>query len=152
MPSRVAFDPTSACDACRGRHVRHTCSRVRNRRRRGYAPVRGCAGCARRGRHTCTAEERDAADAAQAAAVQAAEDAAAEREAAAVQAAAAAREEFNAERARECLFCMDEILPGQFTVRHIADCRMEMHLACGLTYVNSSAAPRCPVCSQLMHG
>ena len=150
MSSRVAFDPTSACGACRGRRVRHTCRRVRNRRRRGYAPVPGCAGCARRGRHTCTDEERAAADAAQDAALQAAADAAAEREAARVAAAAAAREEFNAERARECIFCLDEIVPGQCTVRHIADCRMEMHLACGLMHVNSSAAPRCPVCSQLM--
>ena len=134
MSSRVAFDPTSACGACRGRRVRHTCRRVRNRRRRGYAPVPGCAGCARRGRHTCTDEERAAADAAQDAALQAAADAAAEREAARVAAAAAEREAFNAERNRECAICLELMLDDNCLVRH-GTCRHWWHYVCIAEYI-----------------
>jgi hypothetical protein len=152
MPSRVLFDPTSACAACRGRHVRHTCTRVRNRRRRGYAPVRGCGGCAgRHVRHTCTAEERDAADAAQAAAVQAAADAAAEREAARVAAAAAEREAFNAERNRECAICLELMLDDNCLVRHGA-CRHWWHYVCIAEYITDHVdpAPPCLHCGDIL--
>jgi hypothetical protein len=151
--TRTPFDITSACAACRGRKVRHTCTRVRRRRCRGYAPVPGCGGCARRHvRHTCTDEERAEADAAQAAAVQAAADAAAEREAARVAAAAAAeREAFNAERGRECAICLDPMLDDDCLVRHGA-CRHWWHYVCIEEYIADHADPEppCPHCGDIL--
>ena len=157
MP-RVPFDITSACAACRGRKVRHTCTRVRRRRCRGYAPVPGCRGCARAHvAHTCTDEERAAADAAQAAAVRAAADAAAAVEAARVAAAAqveadrvaavaAERERLNAERSLECAICFEPMLDGELLVRHGA-CRHWWHCMCIVDYLMQRDHPiPCPFC------